>query len=354
MEKKTMLGAKLPGNSTVTFDKFAIPKPGHGQVLLKTKCSTICGSDIRAIYREHLGKGPEGYQNVIAGHEPCGLIVEEGPGLKRFKKGDRVIVYHISGCGVCHECRQGFMISCTSDERAAYGWQRDGGMAEYILCDEKDLVMLPDELTYADGAQVACGFGTVYEAIEKVGVSGNDAVLVVGLGPVGLAALMLAKAMGATMLIGIEMEPARIELAKKLGLVDHAFTPSEDNVEQIKALTGGHGVERAFDCSASNPGRATAIRATRKWGKIAFVGEGGSVTFNPSPDMLHDQKTIYGSWVTSIWKMEDLVEHLVRWNIHPEDLITHRFPLEKADEAYALMANGTSGKVAVCFDEELK
>ena len=354
MENKKMLGAKLPGNSTVIFDKFDIPKPGYGQVLLKTKCSTICGSDIRAIYREHLGKGPEGYQNVIAGHEPCGQIVEEGPGLKRFKKGDRVIVYHISGCGVCHECRQGFMISCTSDKRAAYGWQRDGGMAEYILCDEKDLVMLPDELTYADGAQVACGFGTVYEAIEKVGVSGNDAVLVVGLGPVGLAALMLAKAMGATMLIGIEMEPARIELAKKLGLLDYGFTPSDDAVEQIKALTGGHGVERAFDCSASNPGRATAIRATRKWGKIAFVGEGGSVSFNPSPDMLHDQKTIYGSWVTSIWKMEDLVEHLVRWNLHPEDLITHRFPLEKADEAYALMASGTSGKVAVCFDEELK
>ena len=354
MEKKKMLGAKLPGNSTVTFDTFDIPKPGHGQVLLKTKCSTICGSDIRAIYREHLGKGPEGYQNVIAGHEPCGQIVEEGPGLKRFKKGDRVIVYHISGCGVCYDCRQGYMISCTSDKRAAYGWQRDGGMAEYILCDEKDLVMLPDELSYADGAQVACGFGTVYEAIEKVGVSGNDAVLVVGLGPVGLAALMLAKAMGATKLIGIETEPARIELAKSLGLVDHAFIPSADIVDKVKALTGGHGVERAFDCSASDKGRATAIRATRKWGKIAFVGEGGSVTFNPSPDMLHDQKTIYGSWVTSIWKMEDLVEHLVRWNIHPEDLITHRFSLEKADEAYALMANGTSGKVAVCFDEELK
>ncbi|MCR4714029.1 MAG: alcohol dehydrogenase, partial [Treponemataceae bacterium] len=95
-------------------------------------------------------------------------------------------------------------------------------------------------------------------------------------------------------------------------------------------------------------------RATRKWGKIAFVGEGGTVHFNPSPDMLHDQKSIYGSWVTSIWKMEDLVEHLVRWNIHPADLITHRFPLEKADEAYALMASGNCGKVAVCFDEELK
>lgn len=354
MEQKKMLGAILPGNSSVEFKEYDVPTPGHGQVLLKMKCSTICGSDIRCIYREHVGKGPEGYQGVIAGHEPCGQIIEEGPGLKRFKKGDRVIVYHISGCGVCHECRQGYMISCTSPKRAAYGWQRDGGMAEYLLADEKDLVLLPDSLTYADGAQVACGFGTVYEGIEKAGVSGNDAVLVVGLGPVGLACLMLCKAMGANKLIGVETQPARIEVAKKLGLVDEVFTPSEDVVEKIKAITGGHGVERAFDCSASDPGRQTAIRATRKWGKIVMIGEGGTVHFNPSEDMLHDQKTLIGSWVTSIWKMEDLVEHIVRWGIHPEDLITHRFPLQKADEAYSLMASGACGKVAVCFDEELK
>jgi len=354
MENKKMVGVTLPGNSTVEYHDYDIPKPGYGQVLLRMKCSTICGSDIRCIYHEHVGKGPEGYQGVIAGHEPCGLVVEEGEGLKRFKKGDRVIVYHISGCGVCHECRQGFMISCTSPKRAAYGWQRDGGMAEYILADEKDLVALPDELTYADGAQVACGFGTVYEAIEKVGVSGNDAVLVVGLGPVGLACLMLCKALGANKLIGIEMHDERIELAKKLGLVDVVFKPSENNVDEIKAITGGHGVEKAFDCSASDAGRATAIRATRKWGKIAFVGEGGTVHFNPSPDMLHDQKTIYGSWVTSIWRMEDLVERLVRWGIHPDQLITHRFPLDKAGEAYALMSSGACGKVAVCQDEELK
>lgn len=354
MEKGKMLGVTLPGCNRVEFREYDIPEPGYGQVLLRMKCSTICGSDIRCIYHEHVGKGPEGYQGVIAGHEPCGQIVKEGPGLKRFRTGDRVIVYHISGCGVCHECRQGFMISCTSDKRAAYGWQRDGGMAEYILADEKDLVALPDELSYADGAQVACGFGTVYEAIEKIGVSGDDAVLVVGLGPVGLATLMLCKQLGANKLIGIEMQDERIRVAKELGLVDYVFKPAEDNVEQIKALTGGHGVEKAFDCSANDAGRATAIRATRKWGKIAMVGEGGTIHFNPSPDMLHDQKTLYGSWVTSIWRMEDLVERLVRWNLHPDILITHRFPLEKADEAYALMASGACGKVAVCQDEELK
>lgn len=224
-------------------------------------------------------------------------------------------------------------------------------MAPYILADEKDLIALPDELTYKDGAQVACGFGTVYEAIEKIGVSGNDAVLVTGLGPVGLAALMLAKCMGATKLIGVEMNEGRIELAKNLGLVDEVFKPGKDVLEKILKVTGGNGVERAIDASASDAGRQLAIRATRDWGKIAFVGEGGNCNFQPSPDIIHGQKTIYGSWVTSLWKMEELVEHLVRWNIHPEDLITHEFPLEKAGEAYALMASGKCGKVAVTFED---
>lgn len=347
----TMQGAILPGNSTVELKEFEIPKPAHGEVLIQTKATTICGSDIRCIYREHVGKGPEGYiPGTIAGHEPCGVIVEEGPGLRRFKKGDRVIVYHISGCGVCNDCRRGYYISCTSPHRRAYGWQRNGGMAPYILAEEKDLIYLPEPLTYEDGAQVACGFGTVYEAIEKIGVSGNDAVLVTGLGPVGLAALMLAKAMGANQLIGVEMNDYRIALAQKLGLVDQVFKPGPDALEQILAATGGRGVERAIDASASDPGRQLTIRATRPWGKIAFVGEGGTCTFNPSPDIIHGQKTIYGSWVTSLWKMEELVERLVRWNIHPDALITHRFPLAEADAAYRLMASGACGKVAVVFD----
>ena len=161
---------------------------------------------------------------MIAGHEPSGQIVEVGPGCRRFAVGDRVIVYHISGCGVCNDCRRGYMISCTSEKyRRAYGWQRDGGMADFMIAEEKDLIALPDELSYADGAQVACGFGTVYEAIEKVGVSGNHAVLITGLGPVGLAAAALCRKLGAQQIIGIDVVQERLELARSLGLCD--FSP---------------------------------------------------------------------------------------------------------------------------------
>jgi threonine dehydrogenase-like Zn-dependent dehydrogenase len=77
------------------------------------------------------------------------------------------------------------------------------------------------------------------------------------------------------------------------------------------------------------------------------------VEFNPSPDIIHDQKTIYGSWVTSTWLMDELVGRLVRWNLHPQDLVTHRFELDRVGDAYTLMASGECGKVAVCFDEEM-
>lgn len=351
---KTMKAAYLPGNSTVLLKDVVIPEPGYGEVLLKMKSSTICGSDIRAIYREHLGKGPEGYQDKICGHEPCGQIVKCGPGLRKFKEGDRAIVYHISGCGVCNDCRRGYMISCTSEKRKAYGWQRDGGMAEYLLAEEKDLVALPDSLTYTDGAQIACGFGTVYEGLEKIGICGDDDVLVVGLGPVGLASCMLAKALGASKVYGVDTVQSRIDIAKSKGLVDDAFLSDDKALAKVKALTNGNGVERAVDCSGNTYGRQLAIRATRKWGKIVFIGEGGTVEFNPSPDIIHEQKTIYGSWVTNIWRMEELVEHIVRWGIHPEDLVTDRFTLDNASEAYKLMAEGKSGKIAIVFDEEIK
>lgn len=95
---ETMRGVRLPGNREVVIEDVPVPIPGAGQVLVRMRASSICGSDIRAIYREHLGEGAEAYQGVIAGHEPCGEIVAAGPDCRRFGVGDRVILSHIAGC----------------------------------------------------------------------------------------------------------------------------------------------------------------------------------------------------------------------------------------------------------------
>ena len=356
---KTMTAAYLPGDGTVELKETKVPEPGHGEVLIKIKASAICGSDIKFIYRRKshpfdLGPDFVGYQDVVCGHEPCGVIAKCGPGMRRFAEGDRVVVYHISGCGVCNDCRRGYMICCLSKWRRAYGWQRDGGMAPYLLAEEKDLVPLPEQLSFVDGAQTACGFGTVYEALEKIGVSGNDAVLVTGLGPVGMAAAMLARAMGASKIIGADVSPERLSLAESKKLIDIPVTSGANALAEIKKATGGNGCEKTVDCSGSPAGRLLAIQATRKWGRNVMVGEDSEVTFRPSADLMHDHKEIYGSWVTSTWRMEELVERMVRWNIHPDALITNRLPLEKAGEGFAMMAEGKCGKVAICFDDQGK
>jgi len=198
-------GAFLPGDSTVELREVPDPRPGARQVLVRMRASTLCGSDLRAIYREHLGSGPEAYQGVIAGHEPAGEVVEIGPDCHRIKVGARVAIYHISGCGQCEDCRRGYLVGCSSPLRAAYGWQRDGGHADLLLAQEDTCIALPDSLSFLDGACVACGFGTAYEALCRAAVSGRDRVLVTGLGPVGLAAGLLAGALGSPHRIGVEL-----------------------------------------------------------------------------------------------------------------------------------------------------
>ena len=190
-----------------------------------------------------------------------------------------------------------------------------------------------------------------YEALSKVKVSGDDQVLVVGLGPVGMCAAMLAKAMGASSVVGIDTEESRCKLAAKFCT---SVLKVHDSVlpDVLHLSDKGQGFEKVIDCSGSNAGRLLGIRATRKWGSMVLVGEGGPMAMpNVSDELIHDQKTLVGSWVSSTWRMQELVEKLVRWQIHPEALVTHRYALADVGEAYRTMAGGASGKVAVVFDD---
>jgi threonine dehydrogenase-like Zn-dependent dehydrogenase len=342
-----MLGVVLPGDSTVEHVTRDVPRPGHGQVLLRMRASSICGSDIRAIYREHLGTGAEAYQGVIAGHEPCGQVVEVGPGCRRLGPGDRVVVYHIAGCGQCEECRRGYLIGCTDPSRAAYGWQRDGGHAEYLLAEERTCLDLPDSLSYVDGALVSCGFATAYEALLRLGVSGTDTLLVTGLGPVGLAAAMLGRAMGASRVVGTDVSHGRVRLAEDLGLVDEGLVAGEDVPQALERLTGGRGFSTTLDASGSATARRQALEATATWGRCAFVGEGGTVDFPVSPLLIHKQITLHGSWVSSIGHMSDLLGHLDRWGLHPEQVVTDTHPLAEAGAAYRAADAADGGKVCL-------
>ena len=245
----------------------------------------------------------------------------------RLKVGDRVCVYHISGCGQCDDCVRGYQISCSSPRRAAYGWQRDGGHADLILAEERDCVLLPDFVTFLDGACVACGFGTAYEGLLRANVSGRDSLAVVGLGPVGLAAGLLGGKLGAVPRVGIDPSPERRDLAVSLGAVDAAFAP--DQVDAARAVVDG-GAHVAIDCSGSEPGRVHRDRPgprtrpgrPRRRGQRAARARG-------QPTLIHPSITILGSWVTSLEHMRELVARLPVWNLHPEVIVSDTFGLAR-------------------------
>jgi threonine dehydrogenase-like Zn-dependent dehydrogenase len=343
-----MRGVVLPGGRQVDWVDQSVPEPGERQVLVRMRASSICGSDIRAIYREHLGQGAEAYQDVIAGHEPAGEVVEVGPGCRVIRPGDRVAVYHIAGCGMCDECRRGYMIGCDDPSRAAYGWQRDGGHATFLLAEEVTCIPLPDELSFVDGASAACSGGTAYEALLRVRASGRDRLLVTGLGPVGLAVALLARGFGVGEVFGVDLSPERRALAKRLGLVAESWAPDEALGAVLDRSHGG--VEVSVDASGSGAARRLGVEALRDWGRGAWIGEGGSVELAVSPLVIHKQATIHGSWVTSLGHMAELLDRLVRWDLRLESLVTDRFPLSDAAEAYAAADGGAGGKVCLVLD----
>jgi threonine dehydrogenase-like Zn-dependent dehydrogenase len=344
----TMTGVYLPGDSSTEHREVPVPTPGPGQVLLRVGASGICGSDIGYIYRgykTHKGIDGPAYLGVVSGHEPSGQVVAVGPDCRRFTPGDRVIVYHIAGCGLCDNCRRGYYISCSEAARASYGWQRDGGNAPYLLAEERTLVALPDELSYVDGALIACGFGTAYEGLRRIGVSGEGELLVVGLGPVGLAAAMIGRGMGARRVVGVEPSAERRDWAVQQGLVDEVVPADGDTLEALQRLTDGRGFAFTIDASGSAPGRSTAVEAAAEWAHVSLVGEGGRLETEVSDTLLHKQLTLHASWVTSLPAMEELARNLVAWGVRPEAVVSDRFTLAESDEAFRLAAGASRGKV---------
>jgi threonine dehydrogenase-like Zn-dependent dehydrogenase len=208
--------------------------------------------------------------------------------------------------------------------------------------------VLPDSVSYLDGACVACGFGTAYEGLLRAGVSGRDSLAVVGLGPVGLAAGLLGGALGAVPRVGVDTSAHRRELAVELGAVDRAVAPDElDSLTEVL----GAGAHVAVDCSGSTAGRAAAVSMLRSRGRMVLIGEGNSFEIDEaSPTLIHRQITVHGSWVTSLEHMRELVERLPVWGLRPEVVVSDRFPLDRAAEAYRLADAGQSGKVAIVFE----
>lgn len=326
------------------------PTPGPGEVVLEIRASGMCGSDLK-FYRVKggaaaLGLGGDG-SPVIGGHEPCGVIAELGAGVDpdRYPIGQRVMNHHYSGCGACRHCRSGWSQMCDSGA-AVFGVTRDGAHATYLQVPAHTLVPLPDELSFLTGAAISCGTGTAFGALARLGLRGTETLAVFGQGPVGLAATQLGSAMGARV-IAVDVGPERLRRAREFG-ADALLNPADgDVVTALRDLTRGDGVDCAIDCSSAPEARSQAIKAARKWGRVAFVGEGGNVTIDVSPDLLRKQLTLIGSWTFDKNGQADCARFVADRNIDVERLFTHRWSLDQAVEAYRLFDTQTTGKMVI-------
>ena len=202
---------------------------------------------------------------------------------------------------------------------------------------------LPEELSFAEGAAVACGTGTAYGALKRMKICGGDTLAVFGQGPVGLSATVLGVAMGARV-IAVETSPERMKLAEEFGADAVIDASREDEVSAIRDLTKGVGADLALDCTGAAAARRAAVRCVKTWGTACYVGEGGDVTLDVSPDLLRRQVTLIGSWTFSAMGMLDCARFIANNKIGLERIFSHRWRLEQADEAYRSFDTQTTGK----------
>ncbi len=347
-----MRGVVFLGDRKLEIREFPDPTPGPGEVVIEIKASGMCGSDLK-FYRAKEGAASLGLgdlaEPVIAGHEPCGVVAAVGPGVSEAEArvGQRVMDHHYWGCGVCEHCRVGWSQLCR-EGFVVYGVTGHGAHADYMKVPARTLVPLPDELSFETGAAISCGTGTAFGALRRLALSGRDTIAIFGQGPVGLSATQLAAAMGARV-IALDVTAERRELAESFGAETTIDPSADDPVEAIRDLTRGDGADKALDCSGAPAARVAAVRATRTWGTVCFVGEGGEVTLDVSQDLIRKQLTIVASWTFSAVGQAECARFVAERGIPVERLFTHRFALDEAKEAYALFDTQTTGKGVFVF-----
>ena len=346
-----MKGVVFLGDRKLELREFPDPTPGARDVILEIKASGMCGTDLHT-YRapaqpgEVVTGGIKRQAGVIAGHEPCGVIVAVGAGVseKEARVGDRVMNYHYDGCGVCKHCRSGWTQMCLEGS-IVYGSSGHGGHARYMKVPVSTVVPLPGALSFVTGAAISCGTGTAWGALRRLNVQGGETIAIFGQGPVGLSATQLAVAMGARV-IAVDIAAERRKLALQFG-AHEVIDPARDVVGAIRGLTHGEGAHKTLEASSAPEARAAAVRAVRSWGTACFVGERGQVTLDVSPDLLRRQVTLVGSWTFSKQGQAECAEFVADRRVDVERLFTHHWKLEQAEEAYRLFDTQTTGKAVI-------
>lgn len=345
----------------ISYEDVAMPEPGEAEVLVRVKVAGICGSDIPRIFRDGAHKMP-----LIPGHEFTGEVVELGKWSDKRWLNKRVGICPLIPCHLCTVCRKGQHEMCR--QYSYLGSRRDGGFAEYVAVPQNNLITLPENVTYEQAAMLE-PMAVAIHAMGRAAIMQEDTVVVCGLGAVGMFLLMFLLSRGIKNILAIGNKDCQCEKAVKSGLPAERFCDSRrESVEEwLKLHTDNDGADVFFECVGRNETILQALNLTAPGGTVCMVG-------NPCTDMTFDKQSywkilrgqlhIVGTWNSSFFTgYRDSEEESTDWqcvlsclnkgSIAPQNIITHRFPIEHLDKGLRMMRDKLEEyiKVMVVMDK---
>lgn len=331
--------ARFPGNQKIQFVQRNVPQPGAGQLLLKNMANSLCGSDFPFLYN--------GNDEISPGHEIAGVVVKSGDHTTT-PVGTRGVVFLMSYCGKCKNCRQGFTNQCL-DKQADYGFTHDGGYGAYSVINENVFFPVPDSVSYTQGTLLLDIMGTGGHAIKRARLVHRSAesLIVLGAGPIGLGLLAMAKIMyGKDFPVLItDIVDYRLNLAKTLGGL-----PVNLNKGSLAEGLAAHAfseVDIAIDSSGKESARRSALDILAKRGVFICVGHGEGLNLKISPDLIATERAILGSEYFCYHELRENLDIYLENRDYLDQIMTHKFPILELEEAFRVFVNRDSGKVIV-------
>lgn len=343
IKPETMKAIRKPtAGDGFEYTQVEKPEPGPKEVLIRVSLASVCGTDF------HITNWDEWSANrikppLVYGHEFCGVVERVGDRVTEIKPGDYVSSEMHLPCGHCLQCQEGQKHICENVK--IFGIDLPGCFAEYIKIPAKQVVKLPPSIKPEYGALLD-SLGNSVHAVSRVNVSGKT-VHVVGCGPLGLFAIVVAKAMGALKVFASDIAPYRLDLARKAG-ADAVFDASQVKAsDEIKAITHSHGVDVVLEMSGSPIATNDAFTSLKLGGSVVMMGiPKGRVELNLSEDVIFKEATIIGVNGRQIFQtwllMLDLLE---AGKLNLDFIITHQLPLSEFGKAMDLIRQGVSGKI---------
>ena len=317
-----------------------LPRPeiGQGDLGVEMKACGICGSDLMDWYLRD--RTP-----LVLGHEPVGLVVEAGKGVDAFQTGDRVFAHHHVACLKCHNCRRGQFTLCTSFRNTHLD---PGGFAEFFRVPEKnvltDTLKIPHNMTDEEATFIE-PTGCCLRGAKQAAVQPGDNAAIVGAGPTGLLLLRVLQAIGVNRTFVSDLTEFRLDFARRLG-ASVSFNPSEGDFPQAVRDSLGQGADVVFVTAPNVSAFQTGLKLPRSGGTVCvFAPTPPEIEVAVSPNgVFFSELKIVGSYSTSHLETKIALDLISSGRLKVSDLVTHRFGLEEARDAFAL---ATSGKECV-------